>query len=1352
MTIDARQISMRYAALAPEARRRFLQKLKENGVDFAALPISPAPRGGDVPLSEAQRGLWLTWQSDPSSPAYNIGGLITVEGELGEAAMRQALAALAARHEPLRTTFGLSADGEPVQRLDASAAPTLVARDVADDAESAAAAEALVRKPFDLETGPLLRVELHRRGDGRSAIALSLHHVVADGEAIGLILEELSVLYQAALAGVPAELKPLPIQFSDYVRWLRDWLDAGEKERQIAFWRDALGNEHAPLELPFDRRRRTPRGPVEGGGHTVRLSPELSGRLRATARNGNATLFMVVLTLFRLALARWSGSDDVRVGAPLSNRRRAETHGVVGYFAATASLGGALDQRLSFADALAEEKERLLAASENVDVPFDAVVEALRPARVDGVHPLFQTKCTEQRSGDVSHFGGLPAEAQSLSAGEAHFDLSLDIADGPDGLDCHFAFARDLFDLATVERFAADFTALADAASRDPRRRLADLPLASGQPAATVRDSAPAEDVVDAWRRHAAAAPDAIALADGARRISRGALDAASDRLARRLAARGVGPDVAVALDADRSAEWVVGALAILKAGGAYVALDPAAPRSRRAALVADSASRLVVSAPGREDDLGCDRLIASFDHAEDDPGAKPPSRPHPEQAAYVVYTSGSTGEPKGVVVTRGGLARYVRGALELLALPEGTRLGMVSTVAADLGNTVLYAALAGGGELHLAAADDVFDPDRFAAWMSDRRIDALKITPSHLQALTHGRAPESALPGKVLVLGGEAAGWEFVDRVRALSPELRIVNHYGPTETTVGATRQRVEAADRTAGTTPIGEAFGAAEAHMLDRYLNRTPDGVAGELYIGGGSLARGYAGRPGPTAERFVPDPFGAPGARLYRTGDRVRRLADGALEFLGRVDDQVKIRGFRVEPGEVAAALKRIEGVSDAFVTAVEAEGATRLVAYVTGAAIPAPDALAARLAETLPAHMIPARILALDALPLTPNGKVDRRALPQPEDPKRAGEPPRGPIEEALAAVWRDLLGVEGISRDDGFMALGGDSILSLKMLGRIRKQGIGQTAKKLALADILNAKTLAALAGRLSPAPVAPAARPDVVRLAQGGGGAPLFCLPGLLVNSTEFAPLAEALGGSRPVIGFVSHAYTEALWRGYDVGALAAEYAAYVEEVALSGRCALIGWSSGGDLAFETSRRLQGRVAVEFLGLVDVFEATPLTTDRPLSETERASAEAAREAWLARSLMADRWRALFGRMGVQETEAALRGVLDRDGKLPIDGPAAGSAEAMLWAQLDKRLRAPGQDHAPLPGQAVHVWQAEDSLSRPERLRDWSALARVARLERVAGATHLDIVGSAEFLSSVVKAISETATAVAPRQ
>ncbi|WP_343715424.1 phosphopantetheine-binding protein, partial [Inquilinus sp.] len=503
-----------------------------------------------------------------------------------------------------------------------------------------------------------------------------------------------------------------------------------------------------------------------------------------------------------------------------------------------------------------------------------------------------------------------------------------------------------------------------------------------------------------------------------------------------------------------------------------------------------------------------------------------------------------------------------------------------------------------------------------------------------------------------------------------------------------------------------------------------------------LGGPGIARGYLGRPDLTAERFVPDPFGAPGARLYRTGDRVRRLKDGSLEFLGRADDQVKIRGYRVEPGEVATALRGLDGIADAAVVALPAEeGRLQLAAYVAAPAGTDLDAVKARLAARLPDYMVPTAWLRLDALPVTANGKLDRKALPAPEAAKPAGEPPRGETERALAALWSGLLGTEAIGRDDNFFALGGDSILSLKLLARIRKQGLagGQT---LTLADILNARSLADLAARIAPAPPK---GPEVVHLQQGGSGVPLYCLPGLIVNSTEFASMVTALGGDRPVTGFVSHVYTEQRWRGYDVAALAEEFAAHIERTA-GGRCALLGWSSGGDLAFETAHRLKGRVAVEFLGLVDVFENVDFHLDRQPTSEERQRAAGLLEQWLGRSAMAAQWRSLFGLMDEGERAALDEYVLAHGDSLPADGPDLTSREFELWATLDKRLRAARYQHRPL-ALPVHVWQAEDSLGRPERLRDWSLLAPVAALARVPGAVHLDIIHASTFQSGVRDAL-----------
>jgi amino acid adenylation domain-containing protein len=1347
MTVDAQQIARRFAALAPDRRRAFLEKLAEHGVDFASLPIVPVERGGDLPLSHAQRGLWLTWQRDPASPAYTMAGILSLSGELDAAALQAAASDLVARHEALRTTFAIDADGRPVQRLHAELPPPFTVRDLraGGEAESDAFAEALARQPFDLEAGPLLRFELHGLGDREHRLVLALHHIVADGWSIGLLIRDLAAFYTARRDGRPSGLPPLALHYADYAAWQRSWLEAGEEARQLDSWKAALGDSHPPLDLPFDRPRPQERSDA-GAAHHSRLSRPVSDGLRALARSRNASTFMAVLALFKLLLARNGGGDDIRIGAPLAHRGRAETHPMIGYFTNVAVLRTVIDQRRGFTALLDQVREDLLAAETRIDVPFDMVVEALAPPRQDGVHPLFQVKCTEQADAPGGgDFAGLAMTLRGLGSGAAHFDLSLDFTDRAEGIDILIAYTTDVFDAATIERLAADFSALAEAVVAAPERRLADLAPAPAPDTAFGPVSAePPADLITAWRAQATARTEAVAIRHEERSYSRAQLDQASDRLARRLVARGVRPEDRVALQMGRTPEWVLGVLGVLKAGAAYLPLDPTAPVERRAELVADSGARWLLVDAETPESFGCEVLRLSLDD-EADEASVPLPEPVPDQAGCLIYTSGSTGKPKGVVVTRGGIADYARGVLQVLGLPEGARMAMVSTVAADLGNTVLYGALYGGGELHLIDPARAFDPDRFAEYMAAQRIEVLKIVPSHLQALLQARRPQDALPAHTLVLGGEATGWPLLERIRDLAPGCRVVNHYGPTEATVGALCQpAAEAwpaaeARRASGTLPIGRPLPDAAAHVLDDHLNPVPAGAAGQLYLGGPGVARGYLGRPDLTAERFVPDPFGPSGVRLYRTGDRVRRLKDGSLEFLGRADDQVKIRGYRVEPGEVATALRGLDGIADAAVVALPAEdGRLQLVAYVAALAATDLEAVKGKLAARLPDYMVPAAWVRLDALPVTANGKLDRKALPAPEAAKPAGEPPREGTEQALAALWAGLLGTDAIGRDDNFFALGGDSILSLKLLARIRKQGLAG-GQALTLADILNARSLADLAARIAPQP---SKGPEVVHLQSGGGdGVPLYCLPGLIVNSTEFASMVAALGGDRPVTGFVSHVYTGQRWRGYDMAALAQEFADHIERTA-GGRCALLGWSSGGDLAFETAHRLKGRVSVEFLGLVDVFESVDFRSDRRPVAEERQRAVALLEQWLGRSAMAAQWRSLFGLMDENEKAALDEYVLAHADGLPADGPDLTSREFELWAMLDKRLRAARYAYRPLD-LPVHVWQAEDSLHRPECLRDWSLLAPVAALARVPGATHLDIIHAPDFQAGVRDALRQ---------
>ncbi|HLL48001.1 MAG TPA: amino acid adenylation domain-containing protein, partial [Longimicrobiaceae bacterium] len=743
------------------------------------------------------------------------------------------------------------------------------------------------------------------------------------------------------------------VQYADYAVWQRQQLRDDVLDGQLAYWRERLAGAPALLELPADR----PRPAVQrhhGAYEPFRLPDSLAGRLQALGRSEGATLYMTLLGAFQVLLAKYSGSEDVVVGSPIAGRTRKEVEELIGFFVNTLVLRTDLSGDPGFRDVLRRVREVTLGAYEHQEVPFERLVEELAPERSLGHSPLFQAMFTlVDVPRDEGGLAGLRAEALEAEAATTKFDLSLGLESVAGGLHGWLAYRTDLFERGTVLRMLGHLERVLEQVAADPDVRLSGLELL---------DDAERRQVVEEWNRTEAGSPSDLCIhelfeaqaertpgAPAVRYLERvltfAELEDESNRLANLLRRRGVGPEVRVALCLERGPELVVALLAVLKAGGAYVPLDPGHPAGRIALVVRDAGAPLLLTVDSLAPDLpGTPVSVLRLDADREQIAAESPQRPPrtatPDDLAYLIYTSGSTGTPKGVMVEHRELAAYVLGVRERLELDEARSFALVSTPAADLGHTVLFPPLVSGGCLHPVPQELAADGAALAAYFRRHPVDCLKIVPSHLAALLSAPGGEGCLPRLRLVLGGEASRAEWVEEIAGLNPGCEIANHYGPTETTVGALAYRVRPgaeARGPSGSVPLGRPLPGARAYVLDRWGRALPAGIPGELFIGGAGVARGYLGRAELTAERFVPDPFaGAPGARMYRSGDRVRRRADGEMEFLGRVDQQVKVRGFRVEPGEIESLLLRGPGVREAVVAAREdGPGGTRLVAYLVG---------------------------------------------------------------------------------------------------------------------------------------------------------------------------------------------------------------------------------------------------------------------------------------------------------------------------------------------------------------------------------------------------------------------------------
>ncbi|MCX4160100.1 MULTISPECIES: non-ribosomal peptide synthetase [Paraburkholderia] len=1049
----------------------------------AVVPAAEATKDvADLPLSAAQTRLWFLWKLDPHSAAYNVNGALQFDGALDVAALQGALDELVARHPALRMRFG-ETQGVPYQTIGAGSRCALLVADLLDQQDVATALDAqlaeFARKPFDLTVDAPIRATLLRTAADRHVLHLVLHHIVSDDWSVGILFADFAAAYRRRLNGAVqpvAANATADAAYRDVLRAQAARLADGRDAAQLAYWRNALAAESGSddvLALPYDRTRSGARRYVCGARTRVRVPANIANALRAQSRERRTTLFITLLAAFNGLLYRYSGQRDIRVGVPLAGRDAPGAADVVGFFVNTVVIRTTPDGEMRAERLVDDVRERLLAAHANQDVPFASVVNAAQPERNLAQTPLFQVLVNHQQRHD---FGALFGDAlrvtpREVESGEAQFDLMLNIAETADdgALDLTLTYAQDVFDATTVDRLANNFVGLLTQWSAASHTPLASFKLAEqADSQAVVHDRKDPLDIVSRFIEQAAQHGDAVALSDGATQITYAQLDAWSRAIAVELQLHGVHAETRVGVAMQRSAGLVAALLGILRAGAAYVPLDPSYPAERLAHIVSDAQLGPIVA-----DVASLEQHAALFAaHVTLDADALRDRKltasagvdfraPHPEQLAYVIYTSGSTGLPKGVGITHRNVARLFDATATRFAFDAHDVWTLFHSYAFDFSVWEIFGALVHGGRLVIVPHWTAREPAAFHRLIRDERVTVLNQTPSAFTQLIHEDENNTLDSLRAVIFGGErldpAALVRWADGARARGVLPALVNMYGITETTVHVTHRDIDAAALRDARSVIGAALDDLTLHVLDADLNRVPLGASGEMHVGGAGLARGYLGRAALTAERFVPDPFGVPGARLYRSGDLARRLADGDLEYLGRNDHQVKIRGFRIELGEIQAALLVHPDVREAAVLALDtAGGDRRLVAYV----VPINPDLDAQgnaedwqtwLSARLPAHMVPSAFVALARFPLTPNGKLDRRALPAPETvvTTSAAVAPSTPAEETLLAVWRNVLRRDDIGVTDNFFVIGGDSILSLQIVAKAREAGLHLTPRQV---------------------------------------------------------------------------------------------------------------------------------------------------------------------------------------------------------------------------------------------------------------------------------------------------------------
>jgi amino acid adenylation domain-containing protein len=1089
------------------------------------------------PLSFAQQRLWLLDRLSPQSSLYNVAHVLRLQGVLDAAALRSAFDALARRHEVLRTRFE-TIDGQPAQIIDAEPQFEWDIEDLSAPAageralESRRRAEIEANKPFDLARGPLMRARVLRLDEREHWLLLTLHHIVTDRWSMGVLAEEVSALYAAKLEGCAASIDALPVQFADYAIWQREFLQGCVLEEQLAYWKQSLCDLQ-PLELPADRKRPAI-GRFRAGRVYLDLGEALTRLLKNLSRRENATLFMTLLASFQVLLFRYSGQEDVAVGVPVAGRRRPELEGLIGCFVNTLVLRGDLSGEPSFRTFLERTRARVLADLRYQDLPFEKLVEELAPVRDPSRNPLFQVAFTLQNTPPRGwRLPGIDVERlEEIAADGAKFDLSLTLSESGESLRARLEYATELFDAVTIERMAAQWRSLLEDIVAHPDSPVSRLKLIDDDERRRIlvdwnatRTSYPADASIAAvFAAQARRTPDSIALIDGPRTLTYAALDFESDALAHRLTTAGAAAGARVAVCIERSIDEVIALLGVLKTGCAYVPLDPGHPPERLAELVTDADVAAVVTVESALRALAVaraksERPVLMLGRAEAlaaQARADPLPATRGDDPAYVMFTSGSTGTPKGVVIPQRAVLRLVLGT-DYVQLGRDDVVAHLSNPAFDAATFEIWGALLNGAKLAVIPRDAVLSPPQLAAALDAAAVSTLFLTTALFNQIA--RDAPAAFARRQVLFGGEAAEPPSVAAALSAGEPRQLLHVYGPTEATTFATWHEVREIEPDALTVPIGKPIANTEVYILDEHREPVPPGIPGEIWIGGPGLALGYLNDAALTSDRFIAHPFSAdPGARLYRTRDRARYRADGAIEFMGRFDNQIKIRGYRIEPAEVEAALLKLPRVRQAIVLAHGTTSATRrLSAYVVPAegATLTPQDLWLDLRRTLPEYLVPHGIVLLQALPITPSGKIDRRALPDPVDLADRNAASRAPpatlIEHMLATIWKRLLGVRGIGVRDSFFDLGGHSLLAAQMIDEIERA----CAVRLPVTALFTASTIERIAEMIR---VGVTTAAPIDTLNGGGSRPPLFFLHGDYYEGGLYCRgLAAALGSEQP-------------------------------------------------------------------------------------------------------------------------------------------------------------------------------------------------------------------------------------------